>query len=152
MIYLDYNATTPLCDAAREAMLPYLGGYYGNPSSVHAAGREIVWRLSAVCGDDEEVSARAFIPRAPVAIEELVVGARCHRPGIDVPGMRHHQRLREAQPRRKLLHAAEEIFEFGGEGARIARVERARDSGGTHQSHMVLFVLDDDGICRIKFI
>src|SRR5438105_757329 len=40
MIYLDYNATTPLCDAAREAMLPYLGGYYGNPSSVHAAGRE----------------------------------------------------------------------------------------------------------------
>ena len=25
MIYLDYNATTPLCDAAREAMLPYLG-------------------------------------------------------------------------------------------------------------------------------
>ena len=40
MIYLDYNATTPLCDAAREAMLPYLGRYFGNPSSVHAAGRE----------------------------------------------------------------------------------------------------------------
>jgi cysteine desulfurase len=40
MIYLDYNATTPLCDAAREAMLPYLGGKFGNPSSVHAAGRE----------------------------------------------------------------------------------------------------------------
>ena len=40
MIYLDYNATTPLCDAAREAMLPYLGRYFGNPSSIHAAGRE----------------------------------------------------------------------------------------------------------------
>ena len=40
MIYLDYNATTPLCDAAREAMLPYLGRGYGNPSSIHAAGRE----------------------------------------------------------------------------------------------------------------
>jgi cysteine desulfurase len=40
MIYLDYNATTPLCDAAREAMLPYLGHYFGNPSSIHAAGRE----------------------------------------------------------------------------------------------------------------
>ena len=40
MIYLDYNATTPLCDAAREAMLPYLGRQFGNPSSVHAAGRE----------------------------------------------------------------------------------------------------------------
>jgi len=40
MIYLDYNATTPLCDAAREAMLPYLERHFGNPSSVHAAGRE----------------------------------------------------------------------------------------------------------------
>ena len=40
MIYLDYNATAPLCDAAREAMLPYLERRFGNPSSVHAAGRE----------------------------------------------------------------------------------------------------------------
>ena len=40
MIYLDYNATTPLCDPAREAMLPYFGRHFGNPSSVHAAGRE----------------------------------------------------------------------------------------------------------------
>jgi cysteine desulfurase len=40
MIYLDHNATTPLCAAAREAMEPFLARYYGNPSSVHAAGRE----------------------------------------------------------------------------------------------------------------
>src|SRR6266700_29306 len=40
MIYLDFNATTPLCDAGREAMLPYLTRHFGNPSSVHAAGRE----------------------------------------------------------------------------------------------------------------
>src|ERR1700757_2273386 len=40
MIYLDYNPPTPLCDAAREAMLPYLTRHFGNPSSVHAAGRE----------------------------------------------------------------------------------------------------------------
>jgi len=40
MIYLDYNATTPLCGEAREAMLPYLDRYFGNPSSVHEAGRE----------------------------------------------------------------------------------------------------------------
>jgi cysteine desulfurase len=39
MIYLDYNATTPLCDEAREAMLPYLQRHFGNPSSVHAPGR-----------------------------------------------------------------------------------------------------------------
>ena len=40
MIYFDYNATTPLCDPAREAMLPYLNRHFGNPSSIHAAGRE----------------------------------------------------------------------------------------------------------------
>jgi cysteine desulfurase len=40
MIYLDYNATTPLCQAARTAMEPYLSRHFGNPSSVHAAGRE----------------------------------------------------------------------------------------------------------------
>ena len=40
MIYLDYNATTPLCEPARAAMLPFLKEKFGNPSSVHAAGRE----------------------------------------------------------------------------------------------------------------
>jgi cysteine desulfurase len=40
VIYLDYNATTPLCHPARAAMLPYLERDFGNPSSVHAAGRE----------------------------------------------------------------------------------------------------------------
>jgi cysteine desulfurase len=39
MIYLDYNATTPLCQAGRQAMLPFLGENFGNPSSIHIAGR-----------------------------------------------------------------------------------------------------------------
>jgi len=37
-IYLDYNATTPVDPAVREAMLPYLGEDFGNPSSTHAYG------------------------------------------------------------------------------------------------------------------
>lgn len=40
MVYLDYNATTPLAPVALEAMLPFLHGGYGNPSSIHSAGRE----------------------------------------------------------------------------------------------------------------
>ena len=39
MIYLDHNATTPLCGEAREAMLPLLGDLLGNPSGIHAPGR-----------------------------------------------------------------------------------------------------------------
>jgi len=40
MIYLDCNATTPLCEPARAAMMPFLEEKFGNPSSVHIAGRE----------------------------------------------------------------------------------------------------------------
>ncbi|MBN2106791.1 MAG: cysteine desulfurase [Deltaproteobacteria bacterium] len=39
-IYLDHNATTPLCPEAREAMLPFIDGLYGNPSSYHHVGRQ----------------------------------------------------------------------------------------------------------------
>ncbi len=38
-IYLDYNATTPIAPKAREAMKPFLGEYFGNPSSNHHVGR-----------------------------------------------------------------------------------------------------------------
>src|SRR5712672_3372777 len=39
-IYFDYNATTPLDPAVREAMLPFLGEVWGNPSSVHHVGQQ----------------------------------------------------------------------------------------------------------------
>lgn len=39
-IYFDYNATTPLDPGVREAMLPFLDGIFGNPSSVHHVGRQ----------------------------------------------------------------------------------------------------------------
>src|SRR5690349_25160722 len=37
-IYLDYNATTPLDPAVRDAMLPYLDGDFANASSIHSPG------------------------------------------------------------------------------------------------------------------
>lgn len=38
-IYFDYNATTPLDPAVRAAMMPFLEGVWGNPSSIHQIGR-----------------------------------------------------------------------------------------------------------------
>lgn len=54
-VYLDWNATAPLCHAAREEMLAALS-HVGNPSSVHAEGRK----------------ARALIERARGHVAELV--------------------------------------------------------------------------------
>ena len=38
-VYLDHNATTPLSSEVLDAMMPYMTGLYGNPSSVHRFGR-----------------------------------------------------------------------------------------------------------------
>lgn len=38
MIYLDYNATTPIDKEVADAMQPYLYGNFGNPSSSHELG------------------------------------------------------------------------------------------------------------------
>ncbi len=40
-VYLDNAATTPMDDRVIEAMLPFMRGQFGNPSSVHSHGREV---------------------------------------------------------------------------------------------------------------
>jgi len=39
-IYFDHSATTKVDPEAREAMLPFLGENFGNPSSIHSFGQE----------------------------------------------------------------------------------------------------------------
>src|SRR5437016_5684879 len=39
-IYLDHAATTPVRPEVREAMEPFFGPRFGNPSSMHRWGRE----------------------------------------------------------------------------------------------------------------
>ena len=55
-IYLDYNATTPIDPQVAEAMLPYVHGLYGNPSSGHAFGQ----------------SARAGVDRARAQVASML--------------------------------------------------------------------------------
>jgi cysteine desulfurase len=55
-IYLDHNATTPLDPRVVEAMMPYLTGHHGNPSSAHRFGR----------------AARAAVDTAREQVAELV--------------------------------------------------------------------------------
>src|SRR6476469_3693457 len=39
-IYLDHAATTPVRAEVLEAIMPFFGSRFGNPSSVHRWGRE----------------------------------------------------------------------------------------------------------------
>ena len=45
-VYFDNNATTRTADEVREAMLPFFGELYGNPSSMHAFGGGVSKHLS----------------------------------------------------------------------------------------------------------
>lgn len=47
MIYLDHNATTPVLPEAREAMLPFLGDEWGNPSSTYRFGSQLKSKIEA---------------------------------------------------------------------------------------------------------
>jgi len=40
-VYMDHGATSPVREEVLEAMLPFYKDLYGNPSSVHARGREV---------------------------------------------------------------------------------------------------------------
>jgi cysteine desulfurase len=62
-IYFDYNATTPLDPAVRDAMLPFLGEVWGNPSSVHHVGR----KARALLDDARDRAAR-FLGAKPSEI------------------------------------------------------------------------------------
>ncbi|MBL7139935.1 MAG: cysteine desulfurase NifS [Planctomycetes bacterium] len=42
VIYLDNNATTAVAPEVREAMLPFLTDLYGNPSSIHTFGGQVM--------------------------------------------------------------------------------------------------------------
>jgi cysteine desulfurase len=62
-IYFDHSATTPLDPRVLDAMLPYLGGAFGNPSSLHQEGRAARAAVETaraqvadlICADPDEI-------------------------------------------------------------------------------------------------
>jgi cysteine desulfurase len=103
-VYLDHNASTPVHPEVIDAMLPYFGERFGNPSSVHAFGREAREGLDTArqqiahflsVGKEEVVFTSGGTESDNMAIKGV---ALAHRKGhIITSQIEHHAVLRTCQ-------------------------------------------------------
>ncbi len=114
LIYLDHAATTPLRPEALEAMLPYLGGAFGNPSSAHALGRvarnaldEAREQLAADLGGAarEVVLTSGGTEANNLAVKGAAWAGKAHGNRLVVSAVEHHA----------VGHAAEHLAKWGFE-------------------------------------
>ena len=115
-IYLDFAATTPLRPEARDAMLPYLGGRFGNPSATYALAREardaidnarstVVTLLG--CRPQEAIFTSGGTESINAAIKGVAFAQQLARTGnhIVTSAIEHHA----------VLHACQYLEKFGFE-------------------------------------
>jgi len=137
VIYLDYNATTPVAPDVLEAMLPFLREGYGNPSSSHMAGRSAreaiegarthVAELIGACAE-EIVFTSGGTEATNMALRGVVL-AQPHRRHIVTSSFEHPA-------------TAETCFLLEGQGARVTRVGVASD--GRIRAEDVARALDEE--------
>jgi cysteine desulfurase len=116
LIYLDHAATTPLDPQVLEAMLPYLTEQYGNPSSIHRAGRRALDAL-----DEARDTIAAVLGANPKEI--IFTGGGTEADNLAIKGVALAQRragkgahlITSAIEHDAVLHAFEYLQAFGFE-------------------------------------
>jgi cysteine desulfurase len=113
-IYLDHAATTPLRPEALEAMLPYLGGEFGNPSSPHSYGRRA---RAALDEAHERVAAQINAgPREIVFTSGGTEALNLALKGAAWAGKGHgHRIVTSAVEHHAVLHSLQQLEKFGFE-------------------------------------
>jgi cysteine desulfurase len=113
-IYLDHAATTPLRHEALEAMLPYLTGEFGNPSSAHVFGRRARMALDEAhetvaaalnAGPREIVFTSGGTEAANLAIKGAAWAGKAEGNRIITSAVEHHA----------TLHSVRHLAKFGFE-------------------------------------
>ncbi|MBC7246965.1 MAG: cysteine desulfurase [Actinobacteria bacterium] len=113
-VYLDNYAASPLLPEARDAMLPFLGERYGNPSSLHGRGdaaREAVEeareRVAALIGaaPEEIIFTSNGTEANNLAVKGMVAGSRRKGRHVVVSAVEHFS----------VLHAARSLEKQGYE-------------------------------------
>ena len=113
-IYLDHAATTPLRPEALEAMLPFLGGEFGNPSSPHAYGRRA---RAALDEAHERIAAQIGAgPREIIVTSGGTEALNLALKGAAWAGKgRGHRIVTSAVEHHAVLHALQHVEKFGFE-------------------------------------
>jgi len=113
-IYLDHAATTPMRPEALEAMLPFLGGDFGNPSSPHSFGR----RARAALDEAHERIATQInaAPREIVVTSGGTEALNLALKGAAWAGKaKGHRIVTSAVEHHAVLHALQQLEKFGFE-------------------------------------
>ena len=104
-IYMDHAATTPLAPEVLEAMMPYFGDVYGNPSSLHRQGREALAALDEArrtvatilgAAEDEIVFTSGGTESDNLALRGVALASRERGDHIIVSSVEHEAVLRTA--------------------------------------------------------
>ena len=113
-IYLDHAATTPLRPEALEAMLPYLGAEFGNPSSPHTFGRRA---RAALDEAHERIAAQIGAgPREIVMTSGGTEALNLALKGAAWAGKgRGHRIITSAVEHHAVLHPLQQLEKFGFE-------------------------------------
>lgn len=111
-IYLDYQATTPIDPAVRDAMLPFLCGRFGNPHSEHRFGWEAKAHVDAARGQVARLIGAApetviFTGGATEAANLALKGA------LTAPGQRRRRIVTVATEHSCVLDTAAYLGELG---------------------------------------
>jgi cysteine desulfurase len=111
-IYLDHAATTPILPEVREAMLPFLGDLFGNPSSLHDWGdpargaidnaREQVAKLIGVTEPEEVIFTASGTESNNFAIKGLALAQQNKGKHIVISAIEHFSVMNSAKSLEKL--------------------------------------------------
>ncbi len=137
MLYLDHAATTPLRSEVREAMAPYLGNRFGNPSGIHATARraknsieEARERIAASIGAVNPLEI-VFTGSGTEADNLAVIGAAIAAPGgVITTAVEHPAVLESARFLSRIGHEVT-IVPVDGEGRVTADAIANAVDGGT---------------------
>lgn len=125
-IYFDHSATTPLDPRVLDAMVPFLGGAFGNPSSMHQEGR-----IARAAIDKSRLQVAALIGADP---EEIIFTAS----GTEADNLALIGALRASgKPGRVVTSTIEH--------AAILETCKFLANGGTKTTHLPV---DADGVVR----